>query len=348
MKKIFVTLFSLGILTFFVGGTLSAAEKNDVKFVNEHGISITNNDFDRLLNLGFTEEDIDLMNQEEYDLNKDIKGELLTKETKYIKTIEKISQNQYQTLEENESINSVSSLESTPTETVDIELTKEEYYSELEKEKEKEKGKEKYSKTSGDEVSIMSNLDEISTSYKTMTTSIYSLDNREYRLANRLLWDKMPATRSYDVNAITINDSQFRPISDSQYGKQTWKLYDWTNAESETGSATYNSESSYWKKSPSGYGTRMNLKNDTKIVSSGYTTGDEVNYLSSYIYFSVNELDYGTESIIDAYGAYRHAVESVSFNFGLGITYGYPTISVSPSYETSFDDEINTQASKGI
>ncbi|MDC3414742.1 hypothetical protein [Terrihalobacillus insolitus] len=277
MKKVFVSLFALGILTFFIGSSVSAAEKNDVKLVNEHGISITDNDFERLLNLGFTEEDIEQMTKEEYDLNKDLQGELIKEETKYYKTVEKLSPNQDQTLEKSEEFRSSdSSVESTPEETVDIELTKEEYYNELEKEKEEN------TKSSGDEVGIMSNPDEISTAYKTMTTSIYSLNNREYRVANRLLWDKMPVTRSYDVNAITINDSQFRPISGSQYGKQTWNIYDWTKAESKTCSATYNSESDYWKKSPSGYGTKMNLKNDTKVTSGGYTYGEEVTYLSSY------------------------------------------------------------------
>lgn len=341
MKKVFVSLFTLGVLTFLIGSSVNAAEKNDIKLVNEHGISITDNDFERLLNLGFTEEDIDLMTKEEYDLNKDLKGELITEETKYYKTVEKLSPDQNQTLEKSTELNFLyPSVESTLEETEDIELTKEEYYNELEK--------EKNIKSFGDGVGIMSNPDEVSTAYKTMTTSIYSLNNRNYRVANRLLWDKMPKTRSYDVNAITINDSQFRPISGSQYGKQSWNLYDWTIRASKTGSATYNSESSYWKKSPSGYGTKMNLKNDTKREIRGSVQGEEVTYLSSYIYYSVNELNPGTESILDAYGSYRHAIRSVSFNFGLGITYGFPSISVSPSYESSFDGEINTQASKSI
>ncbi|SDZ65103.1 hypothetical protein SAMN05421736_12514 [Evansella caseinilytica] len=81
-------------------------------------------EMENLKSLGFTEDEIVNMSQEEYDLNKDLKGEIISSETKYYKV--------YEYIEDKNQLFNINSL-STQDDHVftEIELSKEQYYNEL-------------------------------------------------------------------------------------------------------------------------------------------------------------------------------------------------------------------------
>ena len=77
LSLVFVLLFSIG-----VGKTFASS-----KFVNYNDIEITSSEYNTLLNLGFNDDQIYYMTQEEYDRNKDLDAKLLAKTIKYYKTV---------------------------------------------------------------------------------------------------------------------------------------------------------------------------------------------------------------------------------------------------------------------
>lgn len=313
MKKILVfSLFTLLLITF--GNTVSAEET--VKLVNNNGLEIHKDEYDRLISLGFTEYDIENMNKEEFDLNKDLVGEVVSESVKYYEITE----------HDDEGMNSLQ--KSTANE--GIELNKEEYQKRV-KEAKEEKG----------DVSLNSSSDTGYTSYKTMTTSIIELSNGRYRVRNHVNWDVIPKTRSHDVIGAAINSSFFRPrnVSGTYYGKQFWTLTNTTWGKAYYGNATYNSSSSKWNKGGEGYGLKMNLKNDTH-------SAEKVTDLYMYMYYEVEKASSsGNPSYLDVYGRYGHAQKNVSVNYSFGITWGYPSISFSGVSSSSFSIQKNTHAS---
>lgn len=73
-----ITLFSF----VCIGECVNAAE-----YKNYFGITMTNKQYNNLINLGFSENEIYYMNEETYEQNKDIESELVVKSNKYYKTI---------------------------------------------------------------------------------------------------------------------------------------------------------------------------------------------------------------------------------------------------------------------
>ena len=75
---ILVTVFTFILLL----NQVSASE-----YINYYEISMTSQQYNNLLNLGFSEDEIYYMDQETFDLNKDIEGQLVAKNNKYYKTL---------------------------------------------------------------------------------------------------------------------------------------------------------------------------------------------------------------------------------------------------------------------
>lgn len=57
-------------------------------FTNDNGLEIKDTDYQRLISLGFTDDEIQQMDQEEFDFNAGLSGERISTETQYIKTTE--------------------------------------------------------------------------------------------------------------------------------------------------------------------------------------------------------------------------------------------------------------------
>lgn len=340
-RKLFKN-FAVAALCLVIGVIFAvpsyASTTDPVKFTNDNGIKITDADYDRLIGLGFSDNDIEQIDQQEYDLNKGLHGTEISSNTRYYKVIEKSD------LMPTTYSNTLSTIKPTSTAVSDyvIELSQDEY------QKEVTAAKQQSDSSDTGKFSPMNNPDSNSTSYKKMTTQIISLGSREYRIRNSVTWNVLPKTRSYDVIGTAINSSQFRPMPGTQYGKQYWTLKDVYSGDYSNVSSTYSSSSSYWSKTAAGYGTKMNLKNDN-VVYTGFgggarETGTRVTDLSMYAYYSVDELHYNNENVIDAYGRYAHAQKNLSVHFGFGISLSGIGITFSSVSSTSFSVQHNTQA----
>lgn len=316
MKSKFFSVLLALILVLSVFNFKVSAEENAEEGVvkkNRESLELTDKEVDNLLSLGFTEEEIQNMDQEEYELNKDLDGEVVASTTQYLKIVEPI--------ESNTSLKSQMELKETDSsEPTIIELDKQTYYEELEKEKQ-----------SSGQFSTFSS-DSTSTSYKKMTTTITKLSTNNYRLKNSVSWSKLPSTRHVDVSGVGINQTYWGPTPGTQYGKQNWKTWSYCNGY-QYGSATYTSGSSKWQKGAGGYALRMNLPDDE---TTGGCAADRVETLSSYMYYSVSPL--ATTNRLDAYGHFAHQ-ESKS-TLVPGISLSGVSFSVSPS--TSFSEHPNT------
>ncbi|WP_282137247.1 hypothetical protein [Rossellomorea aquimaris] len=307
MKKLLWAILTFGLLFSLV--SLNEVHATNVQNVNDIKFSVQ--DTENLKSLGFTNEELIQMTEEEYLANKDIKGEIVDTETKYIKTII------YGDTLDEQSIDSHKRFLDTPGNTVTIELDEDTFNQEL-------KAEENPIKT----------LDTTNTEYKKFTTTISKISSTKYRLKNTLTWKKMPSTREWDVSGVGINETYWAPVPNSQYGKQNWTKHS-TCFGYEYGSATYNTSSSYWKKGSGGYAHKMNLPNNDFGGGCGHKS---VTALSSYMYYDVSRQQSTRQ--IDAYGRYSHQTSSLSTSVSFSIT--GPSLSISPS--NRFDGPISTHA----
>lgn len=82
-KKTLLVYAVISLFVFVLGvGSASASE-----YVNFYGITITNEEYNTLLNLGFNEEEIYYMTEDVYNENKDLDATLLLQNEKYYKTL---------------------------------------------------------------------------------------------------------------------------------------------------------------------------------------------------------------------------------------------------------------------
>lgn len=78
-------VFAYGIIAVFVS-IISIIQVNADVYENYYGIEMTNSEYDTLLNLGFSEDEIYYMTEETYLENKDLDAKLVVKDNKYYKT----------------------------------------------------------------------------------------------------------------------------------------------------------------------------------------------------------------------------------------------------------------------
>lgn len=78
-------LYVYGIIALLVA-IISIGRVNAATYENYYGIEMTNEEYNTLLNLGFSEDEIYYMNQETYLENKDLDATLVAKNQKYYKT----------------------------------------------------------------------------------------------------------------------------------------------------------------------------------------------------------------------------------------------------------------------
>ncbi|MFF3025564.1 hypothetical protein ACFVRR_23455 [Gottfriedia sp. NPDC057948] len=280
---------------------LNQEDENTVIFSNNLDFAQTN----RLLNLGFTDSEIETMSNEEYEINKDLKGEVISTNTNYIKIIEPRVTIAY-SISNNEPIIK--------------ELDEETYYDEINK--------------LNDTLKSRASSDFSTTSYKKMTTTITKLSSKEYRLKNSVVWSKLPSQTYVDVIGIGINSSYWAPNPGTQYGQQNWTTYPTIGNPSKSKSAEYTKDSNKWKKGAGGYALKINLPdNKAKGIDSEY-----LKTLSSYMYYSVGSLT--NTKRLDAYGNYAH--QNSSYTLTPSIALSGISFSVSPAKKFSFHPDTHS------
>lgn len=218
MKKFFVIL--LMIATFFVIETNVFAIGNE--YVNANGIKISKKEYNNLLSMAFSEEDIYLMSQEEFDNNKDKVGIKTIKEVSYIKTVAtKIPKKDGTNILNN-----------------DFDIIYKDYYLTEDQMKQELSRSVESNKLMSDSSSTTE------TTYKKLTASITSFMGSEgwmyYRSRADLEWLKMPAITSQDKIRVHVTDG-FMSERDTRYGVQIAKK----NGKIET--VNYKNDSSKWE-----------------------------------------------------------------------------------------------------
>ncbi|UTR04684.1 hypothetical protein MM326_11080 [Alkalihalobacillus sp. LMS6] len=224
MKKLFSVTPLIAVSFLLYSGTVQASE-----FENNEGVLISEEEFDNLKEIGFSELQIQNMSQELFDDNRDKELVSETSSTKYIEMT-------YDTV--GDSLATRQDFHNSPSQK---ELTADEYYERL-------NAPESF------------NTDTTSTAYRTLTTSIQTFTD-DTRLRSEFEWDQMPVTRSMDVLSTSI-DSTFSPVSGSGYGQQLYTGYNNNTGELLTQNQEYNSSNSNWIHQSQGYALKMNLFND--------------------------------------------------------------------------------------
>lgn len=310
-----VVVLSSAVLLSYTGlnsTKVFAEEGNNTKFINNNNIVINNNDYQRLTSLGFSYNEILNMDSEEYSLNENLSGEIQSTDKKYFKVIEKVVKDQDIQSSTLKSLKSES--EEPTTEVVATqEMTKEDFDKEVAAAKQKMDTPPQNSTFA---------TDSHSTSYKVETTSVVKLSgSSNYRVKNDIEWVIMPKNRDYDVIGVALK-SQWSGNKGSEYGKQTWGLYDFDTKKTTTGSSTYSTskDASYWDIAGDGFGVKMNLKNDDKVVVPGVGyVGYEVRSLNLYMYYTVGKA-VTNPARIDVYGRYAHATTTIKPSFGFSLS----------------------------
>ncbi|MGE6260850.1 hypothetical protein ACQKCU_23740 [Heyndrickxia sporothermodurans] len=318
-----VVLLSAVVLFSYTGVNQTksfAKEGDDVKFVNNNNIVITNSDYQRLESLGFTYDQILTMDSKEYSLNEGLSGKVISKSTEYIKVVERVVQsdeNIQSPASKSSNLQESEQVEPT-TEVVEVqEMTKEDFEREVAIAKKKEEGKNNSPEFSP----LASDSDFSQTSYKTMTTSVVDYGFGEYRVKNDVHWFVTPKNRDFDVIGVAVKP-QWAGNKNTEYGRQTWKLYNFQTKKTTTGKAEYylGKNRSYWDIDGDGFSVKMNLKDDDKILlpGSGYQ-GYEVRDLDLYMYYNVSKA-VNKPARIDAYGRYAHAKTKLKPGFGFSVS----------------------------
>ncbi|RFA32786.1 hypothetical protein CAI16_16950 [Virgibacillus dokdonensis] len=269
----------------------------DTKIVNSHGVEINNQEYGKLLDLGFSEITINQMEKSEFNQLIELNPQSTSREVGYfeVKESQIKTNNHFLRNKINPKI---------------TELTKEEYFKRVEEQKNK--------------ISTFDAEDSTSTSYRRLITQIERYPSG-IRLHSRFVWDIMPSTRSIDVLSTSIDDL-FTPLPESEYGKQTWKTIHPIENVVDIGSATYDTSSSRWSRQSSGYGVKMNLKDSH--------AAEKVVELEGYAYFWIARISSIRPTFINAYGNYSHQATSTDTNFSYTLTFGAPSISWSGVSET--------------
>lgn len=304
--------FVLILSVFIVGSETAKAE--EVKS-NVNNLKLSSQDIQNLKDLGFTEDEIMQMDKEEYEMNKNLDGEVVGENTNYIKITEP---------EETAGL-SRSSKDPLP---IIEELDEETYNKEVAKAKKQDDSK----------VSTRAASHSTKTKYKKMTTNIIKLGTNKYRLKNSVTWSRVPGYRYVDVNGIGINGSFWGPLAGSQYGKQNWKTWSTCNGY-KYDDAVYTKKSTKWKSGEKGYSLKINLPND---VNNNGCASDGVEALSSYMYYTV--VNQTKTNKIDAWGQYAH--QEANYTLSPSISLSGVDFSVSPSKKFSIHPNTFAQVFK--
>ena len=178
MKKY---LYNLVIATLILISTTVVQASNEVYYTNKNNIEMTEKEYNNLLGLGFTERQIETMDNEIFLDNKDLEATFLEKQTKYELVTTNIRNGiKYTTRKE---------------------ITKEEAIKEKEKQSQNQNGSKGPSGNYYDGVSYDYYI-------KQITTTITGLGDTLMRFKVDSEWITMPSARYYDIIGIGIESNK--------------------------------------------------------------------------------------------------------------------------------------------
>ncbi|HAB67592.1 MAG TPA: hypothetical protein DCE23_09530 [Firmicutes bacterium] len=258
MKKRYL-LKIVTIIIFSVINNVSALQFSaDDIYTNNNGVEMTHIQITNLKNLGYKEDEIRDMFQDEFDENKNLEGKVVSSVTKYYKTETYIPTAQDTTTSINY-FNSDLSISNS------YEITKEEY-------------------EDIDNQVMTLGLEEnpVNTEYKEMTASIIKVNNR-YRYVNTVRWKKLPTWQQRDIIGIGFDNKVYGISSTKRL--TAYFTYDNTSDSNATTTGT-------WELSPTGYGVSFKWPNPSFGAARGFlvrmyfevekNTTDPINVLNAY------------------------------------------------------------------
>ena len=234
MKKSIIIKTLVFIMMTMVTHKVSALniiDEND--YINNMGVQINETQLNNLRNLGFTDAEIENMDETEFSYNKDLEGEIVASSIKYYKTEHFIPGGSTYSIQNNN--NSL---------IITTEITKEEY--------------DNCDNNTGISPYGLS-TDVVVTEYKSMYSTITSVNGR-YRYKNSVTWKKLPFWRTIDVIGIGIEGNKVYPVSSSSYFKAYY---------SDGGAST---QSGTWKKSSTGYAVTFEWPSYNLLADNFYAT----------------------------------------------------------------------------
>lgn len=175
-----------GIFTF--NNSQANALEDECYRKNNYDICISEEEYTNLSNLGFTDFEIQNLELEEYNKNKNLKGQLVAETTNYYQTIHYYDR-------DHELISSEDRM-----------VTEEEY-----------ENADSLSMTEASTFGLTTGY--LETLTKKMTTTITAVENNHYRYKNTLVWKTLPTTRSYDVIGIGMENDKVYYIGNRTFNQ---------------------------------------------------------------------------------------------------------------------------------
>ncbi|WP_445487309.1 hypothetical protein [Niallia sp. 03133] len=347
--NLLIISFAILISICFSFNLEQAKASENLKFVNKYGIEITESDYNRLISLGFEDEQIQNMNAEEYDINKEMYGETINVLKQYVKTTYLYDQTPpIDKSVKDKSVKSSKSMlvEENEPELVDEKveyLSKEEFEQQLKYDTQNQLGKNKINNS----IALSPDEGTDSTSYKIITVKLTKIASKEWKVSTTLEWKKVPATRSKDIISAAIRyPDDFVINHTKRYGSQ---YYESTGVNAKQQSKTYNELITYGANSGNwlnegyeGDGLVQNLRNN--FYDAGYNY--KVTYFKNYMYFYFNlDVKSYSHSNVQVSGSYVHQINTSPFSVSdISLTYGAPSITIGKNDEEKFDTPIYARA----
>lgn len=287
MKKIFNYIL-IASFVFLPITNVSAFEKT---IINSNGIKIDSVQYANLKSQGYSDKDIQSMDEEEFSRNSGLSAQVISADTRYIKTVYTFDAAEFDEHYDENKIGTFSKETLTPKSIEDIEISKKEFDLAV---------KSNITIKTVTSVTINGELtnDKIIEEYKTLITAIFQMSSNSYRVRTDVVWVKMPFFRDIDILKTSVG-SNVIPIDSSKYGKQNWTMC--SGSTCQDGNSTYGSGSGRWVDPDfNSRSLSVNIKNDEGAY--------KVNYIGIYMYYDLSKETTNTVTVLDAYGNYRHRI----------------------------------------
>lgn len=191
MKKILYTFLVAALILVSAPEVLATS---DIYYTNNEGLSMTEEQYNNLLNQAFSEKQVESMDLQTFTDNKDIQAQIVAQVKKYVKTTTSVRNG--------------------------IEFHTSEFLTEDEIMQEVEATKNNPPYPSRDATGTYYNGIAY-TSYKVVQTYIVNLDDDTMRYKVDIHWLQIPTTRSYDIMGIGIESNKVQINSGLNF-RETW------------------------------------------------------------------------------------------------------------------------------
>lgn len=324
-------------------------------FVTKKGHNLTEKQFTNLLQLGFEEYEINQMDSEELNYNKELNALLVAKDITYSKIIYIYERaNNVSLTELNSSINDLNFSRINNMRLIDtkeIEITEEEY-------------------NNLDEIPLYSTYAENiveTTGKKLVTTISYISSSNRYRFKNALSWKKMPKNRYNELFGIIYNEPNANTVVGSQKAYYSYSVENNCYYTCEDHRIDY-SNSKYWKTKHKSYYMSFPLKADETItytwdssslgnlgdkcpcqdppaLGNSVTRTNKVIAMNATMYYDILKSNSTKITALTIAGEYQHSYKKLSLGTSLSfnINTGSLSIGITPEYKSYYDEMRNTK-----